>query len=70
MRQRQWLEYIKDYDFSIKYIPGKGNVVASALSRKSSLVAAMGVTWFKLHVFKELDVEVKLVNDSMILAAM
>ena len=23
VRQRQWLEFIKDYDFSIQYIPGK-----------------------------------------------
>ena len=36
MRQRRWLELIKDYDCSINYHPGKANVVADALSQKSS----------------------------------
>ncbi|XP_021991419.2 uncharacterized protein LOC110888187 [Helianthus annuus] len=34
MRQRRWLELIKDYDCDILYHPGKANVVADALSRK------------------------------------
>nr|AAQ56348.1 putative reverse transcriptase [Oryza sativa Japonica Group] len=33
--RRTWLELIKDYDMSIHYHPGKANVVADALSRKS-----------------------------------
>jgi hypothetical protein len=42
IRQRRWLELIKDYDIEIHYHPEKANVVADALSRKSycsSLVA-------------------------------
>ena len=35
LRQRRWMELIKDYDFVIDYHPGKANVVADALSRKS-----------------------------------
>ena len=35
LRQRRWLELIKDYDLIIDYHPGKANVVADALSRKS-----------------------------------
>jgi hypothetical protein len=35
LRQRRWLELIKDYDLGINYHPGKANVVAYALSHKS-----------------------------------
>jgi hypothetical protein len=35
MRQRRWLELIKDYDLEVHYHLGKANVVADALSRKS-----------------------------------
>jgi hypothetical protein len=34
MRQRRWLELIKDYGLEVHYHPGKANVVADALSRK------------------------------------
>ena len=36
LRQRRWMELIKDYDCVIDYNPGKVNVVADALSRKST----------------------------------
>ena len=35
LRQRRWMELIKDYDCVIDYQPGKANVVADALSRKT-----------------------------------
>nr|GEU32318.1 putative reverse transcriptase domain-containing protein [Tanacetum cinerariifolium] len=34
MRQRRWLELLSDYEYEIRYHPGKVNVVADALSRK------------------------------------
>ena len=34
LRQRRWLELIKDYDCTIEYHPGKVNVVVDALSRR------------------------------------
>ena len=40
MRQRRWMEYLEDYDFTLQYHPGKANVVADALSRKSRGVLA------------------------------
>jgi hypothetical protein len=36
MRQRRWLELIKDYDLEIHYHPRKANVVADALNHKTS----------------------------------
>jgi hypothetical protein len=35
MRQRRWLELIKDYELEVHYHPGKANVIADALSRKA-----------------------------------
>ena len=40
MRQRRWMEFLEDYDFTLHYHPGKANVVADALSRKSQGVLA------------------------------
>jgi hypothetical protein len=37
VRQRRWLELIKDYDLGINYHPRKANVVADALSRRSHM---------------------------------
>ena len=38
MRQRRWLELMKDYDLTLEYHPGKANRVADALSRKPRMV--------------------------------
>ena len=35
MRQRRWMEFLEDYDFTLHYHPGKAIMVADALSRKS-----------------------------------
>ena len=40
LRQKRWLELIKDYELIIEYHPGKANVVADALSLKSSITLA------------------------------
>jgi hypothetical protein len=37
LRQRRWLELIKDYDLDIQYHLGKANVVADALSHKGQV---------------------------------
>ncbi|GKE45202.1 putative reverse transcriptase domain-containing protein [Tanacetum coccineum] len=48
MRQRRWIELFSDYEYEIRYHPGKPNVVADALSRKEQLkprrVRAMSMT--------------------------
>ena len=38
LRQRRWLELIKDYDMRLHYHPGKANVVVDAFSRKSYVI--------------------------------
>ena len=44
MRQRRWMEYLEDYDFTLHYHPSKANVAADALSQKSQGVLASGAS--------------------------
>ena len=48
MRQRRWLELLKDYDLEIMYHPGKANVVADALSQHDASMAMMMVHEWEL----------------------
>jgi len=48
MRQGRWLELLKDYDFGLNYHPGKANVVADALSRKTLNMSAMMIKELEL----------------------
>jgi hypothetical protein len=54
LRQRRWLELIKDYDLEIHYHPGKTNVVADALSRKSYVNATM-ISQMPRELYKEFE---------------
>ncbi|KAK8671534.1 hypothetical protein V6N13_038128 [Hibiscus sabdariffa] len=51
MRQRRWLELLKDYDCVIDYHPRKANVVADALSRKT--VADLKAMFARLSLFDD-----------------
>ena len=70
MRQRRWLELIKDYDCTIEYHPGKANIVADALSRKSrggtNSLNAVRVTLLK--EFKSSAASLKATNKGMLFA--
>nr|GFB49507.1 retrotransposable element Tf2 [Tanacetum cinerariifolium] len=61
MRQRRWLELLKDYDTNIQYHPGKANVVADALSQKYGMIACFNFRI--LHDLERLDVELCNVED-------
>jgi ribonuclease HI len=57
LRQRRWLELVKDYNLEIHYHPGKANIVADALSRKSYDKAAPKsaqlqeeMAWLNVHI--------------------
>jgi hypothetical protein len=54
LRQRRWLELIKDYDLGINYHPGKANVVADALNRRSH-VSQLMVDSMPIELCEEFD---------------
>jgi hypothetical protein len=54
MRQRRWLELIKDYELEIHYHPDKANVVADALSKKTQ-VNMLDAHPMSYELAKELD---------------
>jgi hypothetical protein len=54
LRQRRWLKLIKDYDLRINYHPGKANVVAAALSRRSH-VSQLVVDSMPFELCEEFD---------------
>ena len=45
MRQRKWMEFLEDYDFTLHYHFGKANVVANALSQKLQGALASIASW-------------------------
>jgi hypothetical protein len=54
LRQRRWLELIKDYDLGINYHPGKANVVADTLSHRSH-VSQLVVDCMPFELCEEFD---------------
>ncbi|KAL5574889.1 hypothetical protein UlMin_016588 [Ulmus minor] len=65
MRQRRWLELVKDYDCEILYHPGKANKVADALSRKYS-ASLMAIQAMPSPLQKELrDAEIEMVTGKL-----
>ena len=48
LRQRKWLEFVKDYDFKLSYHPGKANVVADALNRCSYMASLCATREWRL----------------------
>lgn len=38
-KQARWQDFLAEFDYELEYKPGRGNVVADALSRKAKLAA-------------------------------
>src|ERR1044072_5567639 len=54
------MEYIKDYDFTLQYHPGKANVVADALSRKGMHVSIMMIEEMRMiEEFRDFSLKVE-----------
>ena len=70
MRQRRWIELIKDYECTIEYHPGKANVVADALSKRpmSSLSHLRAVHLPRLIELRSLGVRLELIDSGALLA--
>ncbi|WVZ58744.1 hypothetical protein U9M48_008984 [Paspalum notatum var. saurae] len=64
MRQRRWLELIKDYDLEIHYHPGKANVVADALSRKAHCNFIEARPTNRLVVPKDMELRKKILDEA------
>ena len=59
MRQHGWMEYLEDYDFTLHYHPGKENVVANALRRKSrgELASVASQEWQMLETIGQFSLQ-------------
>jgi len=66
MKQRRWMEFLKDYDFKLLYHPGKANVVVDALSRKTVHVAYLMIKEVELlEKFRDMKLQVELGSESI-----
>ena len=66
MRQRRWIEFLKDYEFELNYHPGKANVVANALSRKSLSISWMMVKEIEImESFRDLNLGLSVTPQSI-----
>ena len=60
MRQRRWLELIKNYELEVHYHPGRANVVADALSRKAHCNSISSISYDDAlcHEMERLNLEI------------
>jgi len=61
MRQRRWMEFLKDYEFELLYHSGKANVLADALSKKTVHTAHLMIKEAELlEQFRDMKLQVEL----------
>ena len=59
IRQRRWMEFLEDYDFTLHYQPGNANVVVHALSQKSwgALASIASREWQMLETVGQFELQ-------------
>ena len=59
IRQRRWMEFLKDYDFTLHYHLGKENLVVDALNRKSrgALASIASREWQMLEILGQFGLQ-------------
>ena len=59
MRQRRWMDYLEDYDFTLHCHPGKENMAADALSQKSQgvLASVASQEWQMLKIMEQIRLQ-------------
>lgn len=68
MRQHKWIKFLKDRNFELQYHPGKANVVADALNRKSIHASMTIVKEIDLkELFKDLNLVIELRSNNLCL---
>ena len=61
MRQRRWIEFLKDYNFELLYHLGKANVVVDGLTRKTMHVAHLMIKELEMiEKFRDMKLQVEL----------
>jgi hypothetical protein len=68
--QRRWIEFIKDYEYTIEYHPRKPNIVIYALSRKNKDTLSKPTLWKErqLTELKEMGAELGISSRGGLLA--
>ena len=56
MRQRRWVEFLQEFEFEIKFRPGKENAAADALSRR---IISMAITILQSNLPEEIQQGIK-----------
>ena len=64
LKQRRWLELLKDYDLKIEYHPSKANVVADALCKKIAVELRVMVASLSLSSDGGLVAELQVIDTS------
>lgn len=68
MRQKRWMEYLKDFDFELNYHQGKVNIVANALSQKEIHQAKLIMLEYELlEKFRDLNLQFSWTQNGVIM---